>query len=158
LAHPIYHLGLRPAKVTAAPAAIGHPPASPVLDCAPAERDRPRGDEAISDDSDELDSLFSPSPLVGEGGRRRRSDEGCRRKVRCSAPQPCDSRTPGRSHPSSVRLRLPPSPTRGEGSLIAFPDDSRLAWPKATQERRPVAIPASLQSGLKLPVIASPMF
>src|SRR5690606_12498121 len=53
------HLGLRPAKESAAPAATGHPPASPVLDCAPAEGDGPRGDEAISDDSDELDSLFS---------------------------------------------------------------------------------------------------
>ncbi|HAD84198.1 MAG TPA: hypothetical protein DCG71_05080 [Brevundimonas sp.] len=63
-------------------------------------------------------TLFFPSPPVGEGGRRRRSDEGCRRKFRCSAPQPCDHRMRRRSHPSSVRLRLPPSPTRGEGSRM----------------------------------------
>ncbi|MNE43228.1 hypothetical protein D3C80_1373930 [compost metagenome] len=55
---------------------IGQPTLPPMLDCAPAMKETTARRRGISDDSDELDSLFLPSPLVGEGGRRSLTDEG----------------------------------------------------------------------------------
>ena len=51
-----------------------------------------------------------PSPLAGEGGPRSGSDEGVLRNLSE------ERRLRGRCAPSSVSLRLPPSPARGEGS------------------------------------------
>jgi N6-L-threonylcarbamoyladenine synthase len=54
----------------------------------------------------------APSPLVGEGGPRRGSDEGSRGDSAETPPPPLErSETP---HPSASP---PPSPTRGEGNL-----------------------------------------
>ena len=52
-----------------------------------------------------------PSPLVGEGGSRRLTDEGSRSARRAAA-------SDARSNPSSDLLRSPPSPTGGEDELI----------------------------------------
>jgi asparagine synthase (glutamine-hydrolysing) len=59
---------------------------------------------------------WRPSPLVGEGGRRRLTDEGSRSTLgKASAPSQLD----GPRDPSSDLLRRPPSPARGEGQLLA---------------------------------------
>ena len=60
-----------------------------------------------------------PSPLAGEGGRRSRSDEGYEDAARvCPAALTPDTG----SHPTSVSLREPPSPARGEGVVIVRGD------------------------------------
>ncbi|OMG58446.1 hypothetical protein BJP32_09945 [Brevundimonas sp. ZS04] len=57
-----------------------------------------------------MNSLFLPSPLVGEGGRRSLTDEGSRHRSGHEALAPVEE-TP---HPSPSG---PPSPTRGEGRI-----------------------------------------
>ncbi|MFK4058372.1 hypothetical protein [Brevundimonas sp. NPDC046655] len=67
---------------------------------------------AISDNSDELDSVFHLLPLREKVAGESLTDEGCA-EIRT----PPHVKTP-RRHPSSERLRRPPSPTRGEGLFV----------------------------------------
>ena len=56
--------------------------------------------------------VTDPSPLVGEGGPRSGSDEGC------DAAEPIPTVPGAETAPSSVMLRMTPSPTRGEGITV----------------------------------------
>ncbi|OYX55869.1 MAG: UDP-N-acetylmuramoyl-L-alanine--D-glutamate ligase [Brevundimonas subvibrioides] len=55
-----------------------------------------------------------PSPLAGEGGSRSETDEGSPQRLESAL---AASNSDGQRDPSSVSLRLPPSPARGEGIL-----------------------------------------
>ena len=70
---------------------------------------------ATVDDPQKIADWLSPSPLVGEGGRRSRSDEG-------EAGSKLDAASLDQPAPSSVSLRETLSPTRGEGIRIVLGD------------------------------------
>ncbi|MFC0632970.1 ligase-associated DNA damage response DEXH box helicase [Brevundimonas balnearis] len=73
---------------------------------------------ATVDDPDKIAGWLSPdrpSPLGGEGGRRSRSDEG-------EAGDGSAGGEADRTAPSSVSLREPPSPPRGEGVRVVKGD------------------------------------
>jgi len=70
---------------------------------------------ATVDDPEKIADWLSPSPLVGEGGRRSRSDEG-------EAGSKLDAASLDQPAPSSVSLRETLSPTRGEGIRIVLGD------------------------------------
>src|SRR5690606_3015251 len=75
---------------------------------AAAETGQARGVEGVS-------AQLTLLPLwekVGAGGARMR---GVGAALKSHSGRAAPTRTPWRSHPSSVRLRLPPYPTRGEG-------------------------------------------
>src|SRR5690606_23300640 len=70
---------------------------------------------ATVDDPQKIADWLSPSPRGGEGGRRSRSDAGDARDM--YDPDHMDE-----TAPSSVSLREPPSPPRGEGIRVVLGD------------------------------------
>ena len=81
-------------------------------------------------------ALLLPSPPVGEGGERSSPGEGepsttstiismtARDRIRMSLFQKRKTRNPLPRIPSPVRLRRPPSPTRGEGRKSVCPSEA----------------------------------
>ncbi|WP_426041774.1 ligase-associated DNA damage response DEXH box helicase [Brevundimonas sp. TWP2-3-4b1] len=102
----------------------------------------------------------SPSLLVGEGGSRRLTDEGSQGPVESGEPA---QNSEGQRDPSSVSLREPPSPARGEGIVIVKGDpgavpiidvlvsEGRVPWAGHTgQHAIPEVYEAIQRSGLTL--------
>ncbi|OYX55746.1 MAG: DNA ligase-associated DEXH box helicase [Brevundimonas subvibrioides] len=101
-----------------------------------------------------------PSPLAGEGGGRSPTDEGSHHPVDLAEPA---QNSEGQSDPSSVSLREPPSPARGEGIVIVKGDpgavpiidvlvsEGRVPWAGHTgQHAIPEVYEAIQRSGLTL--------
>ncbi len=101
-----------------------------------------------------------PSPLAGEGGGRSPTDEGSHEPLESAEPA---QNSEDQSDPSSVSLREPPSPARGEGIVIVKGDpgavpiidvlvsEGRVPWAGHTgQHAIPEVYEAIQRSGLTL--------